>query len=392
MTKGNSHKIYTAAELRRYHAGQMSAEEMHALEKAALEDPMLSDALDGYAKEEKEEDSIAQIQERLSSIKQTVKVVPFNKKVWSSVAVAASIIFIAGYGYFAMNERDPQQHNTQQASVDNKKNKKDTVHKSEEKEKPVLKIEDTISHPTLPDNHQNGTTEGFTGNARFDFTADNQGSFSPSNPVIQANDRAKTEENDNKDASIVDAKKVSKPQQQEKASEAPVAMEKFKADSNLTTYWAIASAQNQQLNKGNDDLDGIFDKNTLAANSIQTEQVVVTSSTSYVSNTKQKSRKESATAQVQTTTVDHGNSNFEKYLQQNRPTCDIDKGSKKGRVVELRFQVDEKGKPIKIKVTKSVNKICDQEVIRFLEAGPAWDVLGPKNRTVVIPIRVALRP
>ena len=38
---------YTAKDFERYHNGGMTAAEMHQLEKAALNDPMLADALDG---------------------------------------------------------------------------------------------------------------------------------------------------------------------------------------------------------------------------------------------------------------------------------------------------------------------------------------------------------
>ena len=39
---------YSASDIERYHAGTMTASERHALEKAALEDPFLADALEGY--------------------------------------------------------------------------------------------------------------------------------------------------------------------------------------------------------------------------------------------------------------------------------------------------------------------------------------------------------
>ncbi|MBZ4191071.1 anti-sigma factor family protein [Niabella beijingensis] len=39
---------YTVEDIQRYHSGSMSAAEMHEMEKAALSDPMLADALDGY--------------------------------------------------------------------------------------------------------------------------------------------------------------------------------------------------------------------------------------------------------------------------------------------------------------------------------------------------------
>ena len=39
---------YTAADIEKYWKGKLSAAEMHAMEKAAMEDPFLSDALEGY--------------------------------------------------------------------------------------------------------------------------------------------------------------------------------------------------------------------------------------------------------------------------------------------------------------------------------------------------------
>jgi hypothetical protein len=40
---------YTAKDIERYYTGKMSSLEMHQLEKAAMEDPFLADALEGYS-------------------------------------------------------------------------------------------------------------------------------------------------------------------------------------------------------------------------------------------------------------------------------------------------------------------------------------------------------
>ena len=48
MGEGNNHKIYTAEEIQSYLEGRMSAADMHSLERAALEDPFLADAIEGY--------------------------------------------------------------------------------------------------------------------------------------------------------------------------------------------------------------------------------------------------------------------------------------------------------------------------------------------------------
>lgn len=50
MDDANNHTtLFTAADIEKYHRGMLSSKEMHALEKAALDDPFLADALEGYS-------------------------------------------------------------------------------------------------------------------------------------------------------------------------------------------------------------------------------------------------------------------------------------------------------------------------------------------------------
>ncbi len=49
MATDNNIKNFTAADIEKYHKGLLSAKERHDLEKAALDDPFLADALEGYA-------------------------------------------------------------------------------------------------------------------------------------------------------------------------------------------------------------------------------------------------------------------------------------------------------------------------------------------------------
>ena len=44
----NNINRFTASDIEKYHKGLLSAQEKHALEKAALDDPFLADALEGY--------------------------------------------------------------------------------------------------------------------------------------------------------------------------------------------------------------------------------------------------------------------------------------------------------------------------------------------------------
>ena len=48
MSEEKRHIVYTAADIQKYLTGQMSNAEMHAIEKAAMEDPLLAEAIEGY--------------------------------------------------------------------------------------------------------------------------------------------------------------------------------------------------------------------------------------------------------------------------------------------------------------------------------------------------------
>src|SRR5258705_10049101 len=106
-------KTYTAKDFARYYAGTMPNNEMHALEKAALEDPFLEDALEGYIHAPTAESDIAELQARLTEKQKNKKVFfisSFAQSKWWRMA--ALFIVIAGAGYFffrvnSVNKEDP---------------------------------------------------------------------------------------------------------------------------------------------------------------------------------------------------------------------------------------------------------------------------------------------
>jgi hypothetical protein len=49
MAEQNTHINYSAEDIERYLKGKMSAKEMHDMEKAALQDPFLADAIEGFS-------------------------------------------------------------------------------------------------------------------------------------------------------------------------------------------------------------------------------------------------------------------------------------------------------------------------------------------------------
>jgi hypothetical protein len=102
MNKPNNDINYSFHDIERYLQGKLSAAEMHALEKAALQDPFLAEAIEGYESADLsavETDLTAirnQLQEHEGDAK-IVRLTPFRS--WWKIA--AMIILVAGAGTIA---------------------------------------------------------------------------------------------------------------------------------------------------------------------------------------------------------------------------------------------------------------------------------------------------
>ena len=62
----------------------------------------------------------------------------------------------------------------------------------------------------------------------------------------------------------------------------------------------------------------------------------------------------------------------------------IDKKKSEGggeNTVEISFEVNKFGDPVKIKVEKSLCDKCDKEAIRLIKEGPKWKRKGKKGKT-----------
>lgn len=102
MEDGNNIKSFSAADIERYHKGLMPALEMHALEKAAMDDPFLADALDGYKIAGKATDDLTDLRNRLAERTGEAKLVVINtQKRFYWLRVAAMIVVVAGAGTLA---------------------------------------------------------------------------------------------------------------------------------------------------------------------------------------------------------------------------------------------------------------------------------------------------
>jgi hypothetical protein len=105
LSNDNNIKIFTAADIEKYHKGQLSSKEMHELEKAALDDPFLADALEGYATPAINiSEDIIELRRRLSEKTERAKVIPIHtdgKSQFPWLRAAIAIVLVAGAGLLA---------------------------------------------------------------------------------------------------------------------------------------------------------------------------------------------------------------------------------------------------------------------------------------------------
>lgn len=114
--RNNDIKTYTAEDIARYWQGKMSPQEMHALEAAAMDDPFLADALEGYSGMQPAvvNADVQELNERLTGRAQNdKKVVPF--KWWR---VAAILLFLGGASLLTYQLMKQQEPSTQVAKTE----------------------------------------------------------------------------------------------------------------------------------------------------------------------------------------------------------------------------------------------------------------------------------
>jgi hypothetical protein len=96
MATDNNIKTFTAADIEKYHRGLLSNKEMHDLEKAAMDDPFLADALEGYAVAGVNGDNdITELKKRLAERTSGAKVVVMNAAPQRSFRILRAAILVA---------------------------------------------------------------------------------------------------------------------------------------------------------------------------------------------------------------------------------------------------------------------------------------------------------
>lgn len=350
-------KNYTAKDIERYHLGQMSPVERHTLEKAALDDPFLADALEGYVYTSTPEQDLEKITARLEERKRDSKVIPmfFRNNGW--LKYAAMFLIIAGGGLIIYQ------------TSKNKDSNLASQNKPQE-----------LQQQNAPIPHADTST-----------AVNNNGSTSVTNETANTFSAPKT----------MDSKKIkSEPNSQSLnlTSSSPVIVYK---DTNFRTEltdksldvtaapktMTIAADSGMAMNKG---LSSKLKKDTVYLDDVVLKPLPNQQMNEVVVSGFGKERKNVASMSRQQVIVDTlepavGWTNFNDYVANNlhapeelkvKPVSSGD--------VELSFDVDKDGVPINITVVKSLCAKCDEEAIRLLKDGPKWKKKKNKKGKVII--------
>ncbi|MDQ2863143.1 MAG: carboxypeptidase-like regulatory domain-containing protein [Bacteroidota bacterium] len=397
MTEKN--KTYNATDFERYHNGSMPASEMYALEKAALEDPFLADALEGYAYSSSVANDLAELRSRLPEKAKRKNVVPlfsFRENGWWRIAALLAIIAGASYFFFQMNYGNSD-HNTlavkrQQDSghqkdntavfADTSKNNnlafdQNAAPKAEQKKVPGKKsskeketyLADANYKPSQPlasakvlrDKFNDSSRDGIVSNeyrkqAARQYSLKGKVTDEKGKPLAFATIK---DENKNKAA----------------VSDTAGNFSLYSNDSSVNaTVSALGYASKEIALKENEEPVIAVDKNEAALS-----EVVVTA----YGTRKKKNLTETASVSKQLNgkingleinPVVNNSKKFDKYLEENTtPLFDENNIQINGEVI-LSFTVNEKGRPRDIAIIKSSCKSCEEEAIKLLKNGPDWKV------------------
>ncbi|MDQ3277110.1 MAG: hypothetical protein M3Q06_02215 [Bacteroidota bacterium] len=326
-------KPYTAADIERYHRGGMTAAEMHQLEKAALDDPMLADALEGYRYSPSASSEMESLQRRLEQRvgDEKKKDRAFWLQPW--VRVAALFILLAGGGWLAFQTLTANNSNlaTNNPAAATSQPQNETART--DSAPPALQQSPAFSYDST------GTTDVAILKKKNEPVSRQIRSTTPSVPPTAM---GKPADAGNQSAMEVPSSREATPNRMmTMKTEAPQAATREQADAPP---------------KGQD-----MPKRRIVTDTAQSGVVAATQS------------RESRFAVDSSAQPEGGWTAFEEYIVKNRkPQLPLNKRGATPQAVELSFAIDKNGRPINIVVTSSHNKESDEEAIRLLKGGPRW--------------------
>ncbi len=365
MIEQDNHKNkFTVEDIERYHAGNMTAHEMHLLEKAALDDPFLADALEGYSYTQTPTADVQFLKNELQSRQGSNKVVvlPTEKTRNQLWKIAALFILVAGLGWAVY-----------QFSFKNEP-------KNIAVRTPSLKQEnaDTTNY-AIPDKPTGTSMETATAEVKDApvakaskkvLKANKQTAADTEDELITKNNRAGYAPSENNNSVALSA-----PVSSEKKAVADESLEsKAITPADTNAFKARSFSEAPQANSRKENIIVLQ-----RAKDSTVQEVVLGKSKKDSSYRKPKITLEEAEPKD-----DH--LSYDDYVAQILQLPEIEKFKTTSREVHLSFDIDEAGQAVNIHVEKSLCDECDKEAIRILKEGPKL-VKKQKNKKGRLSIR-----
>lgn len=336
-------------DIARYHSGEMSAAEMHFLEKAALNDPMLMDAMDGYLKVAVDQKEIVELKTKIIKVEKPSGLF-FNRQLFYTLSLAASLLVVVFVGYQFLQ-----------------KQKEDKVSIAGEirKEKPTPK--------TKNPSEQNNVVIKDNSNTLVK-KEDTQPRFKS---VIKSNQEALTTEQNVALADIQPIENSSNATTEQIKTDVAVASTVKEQQESETK--SLYQAETISFSSATDDVkDNVKDEVNVKAVAVTHAQMPA------ARNEKFTSKKGNEIAVKSQSMPVNGWAAFQQYVNENRKTqFDLSGNSIKGKV-SLNFNISKKGKPQSIKIISALFESCDNEALRLIKEGPLWNKLDDKKVEVEI--------
>jgi CarboxypepD_reg-like domain len=372
-------KTYTAVDFERYYAGAMPEREMHELEKAALDDPFLADAMEGFLNSPVFKDDIAELKEKLQEKRKrnhTIPIISFMRSGWWRIAAIFMVVAGAGYFFYILNHRESQNSITKKETLVIKDNdsatsatdttSNDVAFQNRDlpksaREKSAILSSDSITYKSHRD----------TGKEIADASEKN----SDKKPSAKYALKGKVTDEEGKPLAFATIKSES----QKAITDTTGRFLLSSADSATTALASKAGYATKSVTLQEDKEPVIAMNKT---NEASGEVVVSAYSQAKKSKDHNSEGKTSVTKYTNRDSTDK--EKFYQYLQKNL-TPIVDKNSEKitGDVL-LSFTTDKKGRPCEIKVVSSSCYQCESEAIKLLKNGPDWTDKRRSGKTVLI--------
>lgn len=403
--------MYTAEDFERYYAGSMNEQDMHALEKAALDDPFLSDALEGYAHSGSASKDIIAIRAKLEVKVKEKMAFPADKNNSFILRIAATIFLLALPAYFLMQHNDDQSlilaKNEKSAPANSEQSgKKPMTDLAENNNTATINVEKNLQQATKASPEEKDMAYNANANTQADQTTPPFAGMATEKELqksVEASSENIINDAENKfEKPVQGLQLVSGKIIDEQGNAIPYATVAnnttrvtadakghFKIPAKDSIVFATISAtgyDSKSLNMNTGPSQTIIlNEGNKNLNEVVVSGVIKPSQKKQVSSAAEVRAKDIAAQSFQTNAVPvAGWPQFRDYIAANRKQITNETGGKISGKVILSFKVNAAGKPVRISIRKSLSAACDQEAKRLLENGPTWKKVN--NKPVVVEI------